>query len=79
MPVCINIHYLLHIGGYIVVTMRHEHLATVEEYRLNMMPTINKLVDDGRWSVVKDELFPGWCFSQEGKGIDGHLFVFQKI
>lgn len=62
-----------------MITMRHEHLETVEEYKTNFMSTVNKLVVDGRWAVVRDELFPDWCFGENGQGIDGHLFVFQKL
>ena len=67
------------LGGFVVVTMRDEHLTTVDEYRNNMRPTIQKLVSEGRWEVIKDETFPDWCFSKDGKGIDGRLFVFKKL
>ncbi|XP_067936519.1 methyltransferase-like protein 27 [Watersipora subatra] len=65
-------------GGYIVVTMRHEHLETVDEYKQNMRPTINQLTSENKWKVVKDQRFPNWCYGKDGQGIDGHLFVFHK-
>ena len=78
--VCKEVVYSLVVlpGGYIVVTMRHEHLETVDEYKQNMRPTINQLTSENKWKVVKDQRFPNWCYGKDGQGIDGHLFVFHK-
>ncbi|KAF6026377.1 WBSCR27 [Bugula neritina] len=65
-------------GGHLVITMRHEHLETVSEYKENFRLTIENLVKERKWKIIQDETFLNWCFGDNGMGIDGHVFVFQK-
>lgn len=62
-----------------IVTMGDRYLSFVEEYKQNMRPTIERLVSQRRWKVIKDETFPNyWKYGNIGNGT-GRLFVFQKL
>jgi len=60
------------------MVMRDIFLETVEEYKLNFRPTIDKLVTEEKWKIVKDEFYPNHWVFENNVGVDGHLFVFQK-
>lgn len=59
--------------GYVIIVMRKEYLAYVEEYIDRLVPMMEQLVKDGVWSPVLNLEVPNYSFNKTGC-----VFIYRK-
>ncbi|XP_076451633.1 malonyl-[acyl-carrier protein] O-methyltransferase-like [Babylonia areolata] len=53
-------------GGYIINCMRAEYLQTMAEYNGRWETHLNRLVNEGKWTLVSEHRYPNHFYHHEG-------------
>ncbi|KAK7065158.1 ubiE/COQ5 methyltransferase [Halocaridina rubra] len=53
-------------GGLVIIVMRKEYLEDVVEYKNRLIPHIDTLEKEGKWSKVEVKVVPSYSFNKDG-------------
>ncbi|XP_068202558.1 methyltransferase-like protein 27 [Palaemon carinicauda] len=61
-------------GGFIIIVMRKEYLDYVEEYKDKLIPYIDEMEKQGKWTKVEVKTVPKYSFDK-----DGMIFTYKVV
>lgn len=53
-------------GGFICISMREEYLDHVKEYSENLVPLMNKLQEERKWTAVSKDITENYAYGKPG-------------